>query len=160
VTDVWKTLLIGLGVSLATAWVTVRLSVRQFSTERWWERQAETYSAVVESLAAMLYALERDYERVVEDRQIAEAEITELWKHFADGRKLIELRARTGAFAISEPVAAELRQLIAKLETENREGNWIEDLDNHAAATRHALTIVVKLAKQDLRVSRRFFRKS
>jgi hypothetical protein len=38
---------------VVTAVVTVRLSLRSFYSEKWWERKAETYTAVMDSLHHM-----------------------------------------------------------------------------------------------------------
>jgi len=40
----------GLIIAVATSWVTVRLSLRRFRTERWWERKADAYSDLLEKL--------------------------------------------------------------------------------------------------------------
>lgn len=40
-------------LAVITAAVTVRLSLRNFYTEKWWERQAEAYSEILESLSHM-----------------------------------------------------------------------------------------------------------
>lgn len=44
------TLIPALIVGVATALVTVKLSIRKFYTERWWERRADAYSRIVEAL--------------------------------------------------------------------------------------------------------------
>lgn len=44
------TLITSLVVAIATALITVRLALKRFRSERWWERKADTYSRIVESL--------------------------------------------------------------------------------------------------------------
>ena len=38
-------------VSIITAYVTVRLSIRQFYSQRWWDKKAEAYSQILEHLS-------------------------------------------------------------------------------------------------------------
>lgn len=42
-------------VSVITAYITVRLSVKQFSSQRWWEKKAEAYSHIIERSSELLY---------------------------------------------------------------------------------------------------------
>lgn len=37
-------------ISLLTAIITVKLSLRKFRTEKWWEKKAETYARIVDAL--------------------------------------------------------------------------------------------------------------
>ena len=39
-------------VAIITSVVTVRLSVRAFSSQRWWERKADAYSSIINALSA------------------------------------------------------------------------------------------------------------
>jgi hypothetical protein len=41
---------IGIIVACVSAWITVRLSLRRFRDEKWWERKAAAYAAGVEAL--------------------------------------------------------------------------------------------------------------
>ena len=42
-------------VSIFTAYVTVRLSMRQFYSQRWWEKRAEAYSQIIEHLTFLQF---------------------------------------------------------------------------------------------------------
>jgi len=46
-------LLPGLLIAVVTAIVTIHLSIKRFHSERWWERKADSYSRIVESLHQM-----------------------------------------------------------------------------------------------------------
>ena len=49
VLDIIKSLLI----AAVASWITVKLSLRKFYTEKWWERKAQAYSEIIGSLARM-----------------------------------------------------------------------------------------------------------
>ena len=46
-------------IALVTAYVTVRLSLKQFYSQRWWEKKAEAYSAIIHSLYQMKAYVEK-----------------------------------------------------------------------------------------------------
>ena len=50
------TALIGIFVA---PWLAVKLSLKQFRSTRWWEKQAETYSNIMEKLKTLQYILGR-----------------------------------------------------------------------------------------------------
>lgn len=45
-------------VSIITAMVTVRLSIKQYQSQRWWEKKAETYNLIIKNLAELRYFIE------------------------------------------------------------------------------------------------------
>jgi len=49
--DISKYLIPALFVSIITAVVTVKLSIKQFYSQRWWEKKAEAYSHIIENLS-------------------------------------------------------------------------------------------------------------
>lgn len=42
-------------IAIITSVVTVRLSLKQFYSQKWWEKKAEAYTNIIESLAIMQY---------------------------------------------------------------------------------------------------------
>src|SRR3974377_1640891 len=105
------TFLPSLLVGICTAIITVRLSLRRFHAERWWERKADAYSRIVESLhGAMDYWSAQSHEDMT-GHQIPE----ELQKRLSDDydRASAELNKATGigAYIISDEVAEALARL-------------------------------------------------
>ena len=48
-TEIVLTLLTGIGIAAASSFITVRLSIKQFRTQRWWEKKVETYQKIIEA---------------------------------------------------------------------------------------------------------------
>src|SRR6266540_2058674 len=63
--ELLQSLIPGIIIAVATAIVTVKLSLRQFRSERWWERKAEVYSRILEAL----YHLERYSEAMLRESE-------------------------------------------------------------------------------------------
>lgn len=140
--------------SVLTAFITVRLALRQFYSQRWWERKAEAYSAVVEALTGVAYALNRSYSKEFEGRDISDDESTAMWEQFWSSRQEIEKQIHAGQFIMSEAAVKALVDLVAELGRSRSDGNWLDDLDRHFAATQSTLANISRLAKADLKMNR------
>ena len=57
----WINIIISVGISLLvaifTTLITVKLLLKSFKTERWWEYKRETYSKIIEKLSNLKYSL-------------------------------------------------------------------------------------------------------
>ena len=89
-------------VAVVTALLTVRLSLRKFYTERWWERKADAYSRIVEALHKykkydqQKLKIEMSYPRDDSDKKKI------LEKQWADANAELQRAVDLGAFVISE----------------------------------------------------------
>ena len=48
-TEIVLTLITGIGIAAASSWITVRLSIKQFRSQRLWEKKVETYQRIIEA---------------------------------------------------------------------------------------------------------------
>jgi hypothetical protein len=69
--------LITLFVAVVTANITVRLSLKQFYEQKWWERKMEAYSAIIDSLHHMKRCLEDWYDEAVGEGIMGKSEVPE-----------------------------------------------------------------------------------
>src|SRR5947208_12000848 len=95
-------------VAIVTSVLTVRLSLRRFHAERWWERKAEAYSRIIESLhAAMEYhSAMSDEAMTAEERD--EARYARLKNEYDEAYRNLRRSTGIGAYIISEEAAAVL----------------------------------------------------
>jgi hypothetical protein len=137
-------------VSIFTSFITVRLSISQFRSQRWWEKQAEAYSSIVENLAAVKLSLGAWYSEALGESRISDEQSEELRRTHRDA--LIEVRkaAATGAYAVSPETAETLESLVRELENEGGH-NYVEAIDRHYGAVAEALTHVRDQANNVLR---------
>jgi hypothetical protein len=154
--DMWQNIIISLIPSLVvaaiTAFLTVRLSVKQFRTQRWWERKADAYSKIAESLHHLIDYCDvheredRDWAVIPPERkkQLEEA-------YSISYNELVKV-TNIGSFIISSDAANVLEEL-----RKRDKGNWKTDpaweiYASDARAYREALTQIRNLAKKDLNV--------
>jgi hypothetical protein len=104
-----------LAVSILTTYVTVRLSLKQFYSQRWWERKAEAYSSIIEQLSYLQY-----YYRKLEGAELGAESLDpdrrkELGKKATEAMEFLEKSAAAGAYAVSKETADAVFTLIQEL---------------------------------------------
>ena len=139
-------------IAIITAGVTVRLSLRNFSTQKWWEKQAEVYSAILESLSHMKHYID-DYLRREETHESIPAERRELlFRRWRDSKDRIEQVTHVGAFIISDDAEAHLKTLRRELDAADKGDNdWYGTAGREWDALDKCIKAIRECAREDLR---------
>ena len=100
-------------LALLVAFVTVRLSIRQFASQKWWERKADAYATIIEALSHELSQAFTimDAEERGETHQRDAAAI----ERSKEAQRRIGQAAAAGSFIISEEAANDLAILRREL---------------------------------------------
>jgi hypothetical protein len=96
-----------------TAWLTVRQALKQFSSQRWWERQEDAYRKIIDSLSQIQLSLAS-----MSNMGVLFVSTEEQLRHWAKVAEKVEDLKRIfheGAFRISKKSNTALQQMI---------GNW------------------------------------
>lgn len=139
-------------VSIITAILTVRLSMRQFYSQRWWERKAEAYSKIIETLSDLEHCYSEEFGELAYEKQFTDKEKERLRESFHDAHESITKASIIGAFIISDDVAKALSRLSSGLKEEDPQGDWFGDMLKHYNLVRTSIEEIRMLAKKDLRV--------
>jgi len=136
-------------VGVCTAIITVRLSLRRFHAERWWERKAEAYSRIVEALHNAM-----EYCSAMSDESLTGVEVNDDRKKQLDEAydgAARELRKATGvgAYIISDEVAAVLAKLQSRPRLDWQNTARFEYYDHEYEGYKRALGDIRRLAKRD-----------
>ena len=99
-----------------TAWMAVRISLKKFSSQRWWERQEDAYTKIVEALSEITYLLEF----LIVDTQGAKASVgeekrLEVWEKLQVKLNYLRRAANIGTFRISAQAVNELNTLFESI---------------------------------------------
>lgn len=136
-----------------TAYVAVRLSIRQFRSQHWYERQAEAYSKILEELGQLKYSFNEWVSEATGIKDLREEQSTELGKQYRAARAHLALVCETGAFVVSPATADALNELEKSLiEAWKLERNPIESLEEAYASTEQATRIVRQEAQKALKM--------
>lgn len=151
-TTILSTVLPSLVVGVCTAIITVRLSLRKFHAERWWERKADAYSRIVEALHSVMDYWSARLREEQTGRQLDEEREKRLSEDYDRAAQELNKATRVGAYLISEDVADSLRRLQKRPRLDPSNCAWFEIYEEEYDAHDKALTELRKLAKKDLGV--------
>lgn len=146
-------LLPALFIAAFTSWLTVRLSLRRFHAERWWERKADSYSRIVEALIHLMEYCSAMSDESSAGRELPETRRKELSDNFDMAYRDLRKATAIGAYIISDEVAAVLTRLQMRPTRNWQENPPWEIYDDDYKAYHDALGELRRLAKKDLRVS-------
>ena len=139
--------------SIITAIVTVKLSMKQFYSQRWWERKADIYSKLIERLSYLKYYYSDDIDFILGARTPP-----------GDGKASFEAQQQSiiflegivamGEYLISKETADALSELLLKIrEIQPSPGDHereLEILHNNIASLKHCIERIKDYAKDDL----------
>src|SRR6266508_6032808 len=58
-------------ISVITSWITVRLALKQFYSERWWVRKDEAYTSIIDALSDLVDYYEEFYDESLGIKEIS-----------------------------------------------------------------------------------------
>ncbi len=152
----WIAPLIAFGASLTTAVVTskitVRLAIKRFYAEKWWERKSAAYAQVIEALHHLREHADTNltFSYLEKDLPIeGEKELVDkLQQAMAELRKQRDI----GSFVISVEAVVELNKLFSELEKSTKERDWQAYLDCRLTAIDRCIPEIRRIAKFDLAI--------
>ena len=147
---IFMALIPSLIVSIVTAYATVKFSMKQFYSERWWEEKAEAYSHILEHLSYLQYYFEEWYSEGTGEKNLGDKIKEKLLEGHHQAKESITKAAAIGAYIVSADTATALSKLICELEKEDSKGNWIEDIDRHYSSVKECIAKIREYAKVDL----------
>lgn len=139
-------------VASFTSWLTVRLSLRRFRAERWWDHKAEAYSRIVEALHNLVEYCSVMSDAAVHRATISDARQKELSDNYNSAYRDLRKAAGIGAYIISDEVASTLSKLEARPRLGFEDNAPWDVYDDDSAAYKKALEQIRCFAKKDLGV--------
>lgn len=137
-------------VSIATALVTVRLSIRQFYSQRWWEKKAEAYSSVIEQLSYLHLYYGRWFDHLVGNRQLDDEDKAQLEARYRQATESVEKATAAGAYILSDQAATALREMTDRL-NQIDPFDPFEDVNKHYTAVKECIARMREYARADLK---------
>ena len=135
-------------VSIVAAYVTVRLSMRQFYSQRWWEKKAEAYSTIIEHLSYLHYYLGEWERELMGLKTLSEGTKKELSESYRKSRESLIKAAATGSYIISDNAAKSLAELLHVLDIQDPD--WYAEIRRHYNAVEKCIAVIREEAKASL----------
>lgn len=104
-------ILSGLVIAVVTSIVSVHLSLRRFYSQRWWERKAEAYSEIMDSLYHMKWKLEIQFDEAAMQKQASKKTNEYVSGLSAKAIQRLQKAESFGTFIISEKAVKSLADI-------------------------------------------------
>jgi len=140
---------------IATAVAAYNGRFGKFARERWWERQAEVYTRIIDALARMVYYHEEHLTAYEEGRNIPETLKADTDQHWHRSYTDLKRASAVGAFLISPGAEAALRKMWKDKDKSIDPQDWYGQLEQDYVAARDCLKSMVEYAKRDLGAKQR-----
>jgi len=150
----WIPPLITFGASLFTAVVSatlaVRLALKRFYSEKWWERKSSAYTKIIEALHHLREHADTNLTFSLLGRDLPPEGEQELTRKLQEAMAELRMQRDIGSFVIAEEAVKELNKLFEKLDESTREDHWQGYLDVRLAAIDLCLPELRRIARTDL----------
>jgi hypothetical protein len=153
--DLVRDVIVGLLIAAVSSYITVQLSLRQFYSQRWWERKAKTYSMIIDAFYYQIYSTERymGYEEL--GKTLADDRKAELDSISRKGWNVIHKATSIGEFIISQETAKQLEECDKELKVIDLKSNkqsLYEIMDQELDIYNKYIKIIRDCAKRDLKI--------
>lgn len=142
-------------VPILIALITIKISLRKFRTERWWEKKTETYSSVIDALHKLKnyceQKLENEYNQVSYGKgNLSKEKEMDLYKQYKQAHQEVIRVIDVGSFIISE-AALKVLSVYQNRPKLNWDEDWLGDvIKQDLKYTTICLENFKKEAKKDL----------
>jgi hypothetical protein len=138
-------------VAIIVAVVTIRLSIRQFHSTRWWEKKAEVYTRLVEAAAALLRFFWVKEGELLANVDFKGSETERRSGEAREARHTLEVAAAAGAYLISDDAHHALQKLRVTIVEGYYYRYGLEELWEQMTAVEECLSTLRRCAEEDLR---------
>jgi len=152
--DIYQTILAGIIIATASSWITVRLSLSRYRSEKWWEKKAEVYSGLIGAIHDAKAFAEEHIEAGSKGKEISSQEDESLRLRSKNAESEIYRALDVGAFYLSEKAIARLQVYITDYDAASNTTDWYFYLTSELEASKSCLADMIEIARDDLNVGR------
>ena len=147
---IFTSLIPALMVSIITAFLTVKLSIRQFYSQRWWEKKAEAYSHIIEQLSNLQYFFGEFYDEYTHTKTLGDKNKEILSEGYHQAREAIVKVASIGSYIVSDETATALEKLLLELEKRDPKEDLVGSIANNYESVKGCIIKIREYSKADL----------
>lgn len=148
--DLSSKIAVGAATAIIASYATVRLSLRRFYSQKWWEKKADAYSAIIESLHYMKRYFTEELDAIYDGRELSEERKTELRQRAEQAHTELRKRIDIGAFVLSGEAVTQLAEFEKDYKKARGVDSWHDFIEGSWAASDKALKRMRDIAKSDL----------
>jgi hypothetical protein len=139
-------------VAVITANLTVRLALKRFYAEKWWERKATAYNSIIEALHHVREHADTNLHFSLTQRDLPEKSDQELTDKLETAMAELRKQLDVGDFLLSDEAVAAMNKLMNGLDKSTRTTCWQEHLQLKVDAVDSCLAEMRLMARKDLKL--------
>ena len=137
-------------IAIFAPYMTVKWSLKQFYSEKWWEKKAEAYSHTIEHLSYLQYYFGEWYSEGLNEKILVDKDKEKLSEGYRQARESITKATAIGTYIVSDDTTTALVTLLRELEKQDPMGNWVGDIDRCYGSVKECIKKIREYAKADL----------
>ncbi|WP_375463734.1 hypothetical protein [uncultured Methylobacterium sp.] len=141
---------VGIVFGATAAYFTTWLAFKRYKLEKWWDKKASAYEAILNNLFEFMFFFEKSLEAHMTDREPSQAVKDELQKKSEEAHRSLRKAAKIGSFVISDKAENFLVILERKLDKAIESQVWYDFIDSSFDAATNALDDLRDEARRDL----------
>ena len=138
-------------VSIFTSYITVNLSLKQFYSQRWWDKKETEYTQIMRELARLKLCFSDWYESFLYHKRVTEQDSKKLNETYKRASESLSKISAIGTFVVSEETVTALDGLLSQFEQETPRGDPLDDIERDYIAVEKCIKEVTQYARKDLR---------
>lgn len=141
-------------VSIITAYLTVKLSMRQFYSQRLWDRKAELYSLIIENLTNFEYSFNEWLKNFPTGGELAVTDQKRLSEDYRKAKEFITKIAPIARYIISDDAIDAISEILSEFKDYEPNLGWYEYLylSRHHRILKECIIDIVKYREEDLKI--------
>ncbi|MBT3320724.1 MAG: hypothetical protein HN392_00385 [Anaerolineae bacterium] len=144
-------ILTGILIAGATSWITVQLSLRQFRSQKWWEKKVDAYTRILNALHQLKKSSNEHLEAEYRGRTVGEERAEELKELSKKSREELKSAMDIGAFLLSDKAVKVLDEYESQIDNLDQIESWFEYIDYLNAINQKTLKKIIPIARKDLK---------
>lgn len=141
-------------VSIITAFITVRLSLRRFRSEKWWEKKVEAYSIIIDAIHHLKDHAEQKLDAEWQELELSPEEEHELQLQYKNAYRELVRTLDVGTFIISDEAVRILEDYKKKPQLNWDEHDFVEIISDDVKQLTECLNGIKQEAKIDLDIKK------
>ncbi len=142
--------IVGIAIATLSSFITVRLSLARFRTEKWWEKKVSAYEQVIEAFHGSKKFATEHMDAEFKGKELPKERDEELRAIAKVARDEILKATDIGAFILSDEALNILKDYEKESDKLSDCHSWIEYLDTDLGITDKYMKKIISEAKRDL----------
>ena len=147
----FATILTAILIAGVTSWITVQLSLRQFRSQKWWERKFDAYAKILDALHESKKFSDEHLEADYKAKEVSEERDEELRKLSKKSREELLRSVDVGAFLLCDEAVEVLKGYENEADKLHEYKTWYEYIDADNTINHRTLKKLIPIARKDLK---------